>query len=176
MEMRGKRVFYLFLLLLLLFSIAGCKPNPPDPWEEKVTSADLIVLGTIVAEEFEDINAVYSLVVDKAIKGETDIQTVRFSKFIFTTGKYRYKISDKVLVCLRKNSDTRYEYIQDGDLWIYGTKSGSLVSDTSLDQILCRVIRIMKEHKIAISLPPDEIKRIEKLKCPPPTIKREYYQ
>jgi hypothetical protein len=158
---------------------------PPEAagMENVVLKADLIVIGEITAQKYETISeklgkmtyTLYTLTIEKTIKGDPDIKEV----FIKVSGGKNgdfiaiqmsgpvLAITDKTLICLKNESDKTYYSSfsfskdsgdvqrigeSDGTLWI-NSKVNGISSGNSLDKVLGWVILVMKKNDIPIVLP-----------------------
>jgi hypothetical protein len=144
---------------------------------DKVVQADLIVLGTItdLSDEYpgHKDNATgfynyFTLSIEKTIKGDTKLKSI----YIRCYGKMRgtqtvaiingypdFALADHVISCLKRIEADIYEPLitqrhDEGFIWIEGK---TLRTEATSDEVIARVILIMKANNIPIALPQNEI-------------------
>jgi hypothetical protein len=148
-------------------------PTQIDPLTDTVVKSDLIVLGTITDLRYEVITVdqggkapgklaytIFTLTVEKVIKGDPTTKLVQIKVeggkigdiTQGPTGPY-FSISNRVLVCLKREDNNVYTIMPKGGIWI---KSSTLFTDAKLEDVIGRIIQIMKGNKIPIALPQEE--------------------
>jgi hypothetical protein len=164
-------------------SFTGTTPTPTvsfsqtpyiDPLTERVVKADLIVLGSITDKRYgksEGIFTDFTLTIEKVIKGDDSLKEVlvRCDGGIYDNRTLHpidlgpnFSISDKIIVCLKKiDVDNTYipfhikPYpIEDGVSWI---ESKTLHTEATIEEVIARLVLIMKANNIPIALPESEI-------------------
>jgi hypothetical protein len=155
-------------------SIAIPTPNLTDPLTGMVLAADIIVLGTITNQKIETVvrgsgtfDYTYStLTIEKIIKGEPGSREL-FIKTEIGVGNLLL-VADKTLVCLHKDINNIYtpEYgprlttgpfpIDSTDGYIIWIQGAHVNTRNPLEEVIGRVIQIMRANNIPIALPPSE--------------------
>jgi hypothetical protein len=144
-----------------------------DIFTGPVLNADIIVLGTITGEKYEEVTVtnnggtgtftyvIYTLSIEKVIKGDAGLKEVFIKEEagVVDGGQWYFNLNERTLICLHEINAGFYapKYSPANTvpdvLWM---KGDTRVSSTSLDDVIGRVIVIMQANKIAITLPHSE--------------------
>ncbi len=149
--------------------------NETDPLTDVVSHSDLIVLGTITDKRYEVVQVggksdnwtpgkyaytIFTLSVEKVIKGDPSTKEVLIrlaggpigEKYqLPIEGRWYFRISDHLLLSLKREDTNMYTLFHPGVLWI----QGSAMSTTSLQEVMGRVAKNMLAQNIPIAL--DEV-------------------
>jgi hypothetical protein len=159
-----------------------------DPWTNVVVKADLIVSGNITDLKYDvimdeegmptNVNTIYTLSVDKIIKGDPNIKEVfikagggKIGNFtVVAQPGYAFKVSDEVLVCLNSEGKNIYIIPLDGFppgglLW----RKSSGIHSPDIQQTIGRIVNIMRDNNIPVALPEKDIPAIPIGPVPLPT-------
>jgi len=168
---RAAKILVLTLSVVSFVVSAGCKPPQTDYLTDNVLKSDLIVFGTITDEKYDilpvdSVNATYShiytiftLTVEKVIKGNPDTKEVLIKVFGNPDNPgpepvtHYFHITDKTLVLLHLDDDGKYSIIYPGIAWL---EAGHYTPTESLESVIGRIIKIMVDNKIPVALPPSE--------------------
>ena len=141
--------------------------TPVDLITPVVLAADLIVSGSITdlkydvqnVENGRVVSTIYTLAVDKVFKGDPQTATVSLrlpgGKFPDGTESsvingYRFGISDRLLIALNVSVNS-YTI---GDIFHWESKT--IHTDTPLTTMIARVVRVMQENNLPVSLAPGD--------------------
>lgn len=167
-------IFTAFFIITLSLLLPACtrKTTTPDPLEYITLNSDCIIVGTITDQEYEILttfdgtrthripNTIFTVSIEKVIKGDVKGSKVLFrveggpidDKGWLLPPKEYYGIGEKIIACLSDNCRGIYGSIVVP--WYYSERGST---GAKREDIICRIINIMKKHKIPVSLAPDEI-------------------
>ncbi|MBN1190220.1 MAG: hypothetical protein JXA46_10740 [Dehalococcoidales bacterium] len=138
--------------------------------ENVVLAADLIVIGEITGIKYEVVEeeigrliyTIYTLKIEKTIKGDEKIKEVYFWALGGNNGEtamvyifhHKFDITDRLMICLQKRPDDTYDVLfndgSNGQLWL---ESKVWKMSYDMDTVLGWVILVMKKNNIPIVLP-----------------------
>jgi hypothetical protein len=140
-----------------------------DPLKDRVLNADLIVSGNITDQRSEMTNTVqgridtiYSLTVDKAIKGDPSAKEIFVrvpggtldGKTYSIAGVVHYSIHTILLSCLHKEADGIYTILPDGVVW---EENKTVSMNVPITDAIGRVVKILIAFNIPVALPAQDI-------------------
>jgi hypothetical protein len=141
--------------------------STPDPLTESVIKADLIVLGTITDKKYETVTigsgnttgkytyTIFTLVVEKVIKGDPTTTQVSIKTLGFETDPSYFLLKDKILVLLNRQNDNYYTLSKWGLQWFESPSTGAKPI-VNLQEAIGHIIQIMKVNNVPITLPTSE--------------------
>jgi hypothetical protein len=147
-----------------------------DPLNGIVVKADCIVSGNITSQRLETVpqgsgtfTYTYStLTIDKVIKGDSETKELIIKTHGIAFGETQLQVAAKYLICLHKIGDDLFapEYgpmptsgtfpIDSTDAGVLWVKSKTVSTRNPLDEVVGRVIQIMRANNIPVALPQDQ--------------------
>jgi hypothetical protein len=151
-------------------STTATEPTPsitsiPDPLTETVIKADFIVLGTITDKKYDIVTiesgnttgkytyTIFTLAVEKVIKGDPSTTQVFIKTLGFETDPSYFLLKDKILTLLNHQNDNYYTLA--GLQWFESPSIGAHAV-VKLQDAIGRILQIMRVNNIPIALPSSE--------------------